>query len=154
MPYQESNFGSISPAPTRIRRRCESKSSPGATAVSCNGVPFFSARFFKSKVGMIRRSISIRSRVATCGATWNGCVQAWKSLFASLLVPTQRFDGGARRLRQCGCRLDCALVRRVYEANFAHDLDIAQPSVLLDCLDRLVEDPVAVLATARGNEAK
>ena len=31
-------------------------------------------------------------------------------------------------------------VRRVYEANFAHDLDIAQPKVLLDCLDRLVED--------------
>ena len=45
-------------------------------------------------------------------------------------------------------------VRRVYEANFAHDLDIAQPKVLLDCLDRLVEDPAAVLATARGNEAK
>ena len=45
-------------------------------------------------------------------------------------------------------------VRRVYEANFAHDLDIAQPSVLLDCLDRLVDDPAAVLATARGNEAK
>ena len=45
-------------------------------------------------------------------------------------------------------------VRRVYEANFAHDLDIAQPSVLVDCLNRLVDDPAAVLATARGNEAK
>jgi len=45
-------------------------------------------------------------------------------------------------------------VRRVYEANFAHDLDIAQPKVLLDCLDRLVEDPAAILATASGNDAK
>ena len=45
-------------------------------------------------------------------------------------------------------------VRRVYEANFAHDLDIAQPSVLVDCLDRLVDDRAAILATARGNEAK
>ena len=47
-----------------------------------------------------------------------------------------------------------SFVRRVYEANFAHDLDIAQPSVLVDCLDRLVDDPAAVLATARGNEAQ
>ena len=70
-------------------------------------------------------------------------------------VPTQRFDGGARRLRANeGAAWIALFVRRVYEANFAHDLDIAQPKVLLDCLDRLVDDRATVFATARSNEAK
>jgi 2-hydroxychromene-2-carboxylate isomerase len=44
--------------------------------------------------------------------------------------------------------------RKVYAANFAGDLDIAQADVLLNCLDGLVNDPEAVLAAARGEEAK
>ncbi len=44
--------------------------------------------------------------------------------------------------------------RKVYSANFAADLDIGQPGVLLDCLRGLVEDPAAVLGAARGQAAK
>jgi 2-hydroxychromene-2-carboxylate isomerase len=44
--------------------------------------------------------------------------------------------------------------RRVYTANFAGDLDIAESSVLLDCLSGIVKDPAAVLAAARGQDAK
>ena len=45
-------------------------------------------------------------------------------------------------------------VRRVYTANFAEDRDIAEPEVLLRCLDGLVEDPAVMLTAARGQEAK
>jgi len=45
-------------------------------------------------------------------------------------------------------------VRNVYTGNFAEDLDIANPAVLLSCLDGLVADPAALLATARGWDAK
>jgi len=45
-------------------------------------------------------------------------------------------------------------VQNVYTANFAKDLDIAQPAVLLDCLEALVSDPAAVLAAAHSAEAK
>ena len=45
-------------------------------------------------------------------------------------------------------------VRKVFVANFAQDLDIAEPNVLLECLDRLVDDPAAVLAAANGEQAK
>jgi 2-hydroxychromene-2-carboxylate isomerase len=45
-------------------------------------------------------------------------------------------------------------VRNVYTANFAEDLDIAEPKVLLNCLDRLVADPAALLAAERGSDAK
>jgi 2-hydroxychromene-2-carboxylate isomerase len=45
-------------------------------------------------------------------------------------------------------------IRKVYTANFAEDLDIAQPTVLLNCLDGLVADPAALLAVARGRDAK
>ncbi len=44
--------------------------------------------------------------------------------------------------------------RRVYRANFTEDLDIAEPTVLSNCLAGLVDDPAAVLAAARGAEAK
>ena len=44
--------------------------------------------------------------------------------------------------------------RRVYTANFAADLDIADVKVLLNCLKGIVEDPAAVLAAARGQGAK
>ena len=44
--------------------------------------------------------------------------------------------------------------RKVYIANFASDLDIAEPSVLLGCLNGLVQDPDLILAAARGPEAK
>ena len=45
-------------------------------------------------------------------------------------------------------------VRRVYTANFAEDLDIAEPGALLNCLSGLVEEPVEVLSAARGQDAK
>jgi 2-hydroxychromene-2-carboxylate isomerase len=45
-------------------------------------------------------------------------------------------------------------VRNVYSANFAQDLDIAEPAVLLSCLDGAAADPAALLAAARGSEAK
>lgn len=45
-------------------------------------------------------------------------------------------------------------VRGVCSANFAHDLDIAKPEVLIGCLDGLVDDPAAVIAGAGGTEAK
>jgi 2-hydroxychromene-2-carboxylate isomerase len=45
-------------------------------------------------------------------------------------------------------------VRKVYSANFADDRDIADPSVLLDCLRGLAPDPGRVLAAAREDVAK
>lgn len=45
-------------------------------------------------------------------------------------------------------------VRRVFSANFAHDLDIAQPNVLFDCLNGLTDDPSALLNAASGEAAK
>jgi 2-hydroxychromene-2-carboxylate isomerase len=83
-------------------------------------------------------------------------------LCASLELPFRKPSQFPRN-GLAAARLACAhegapwialFVRRVYEAIFAHDLDIAQPSVLLDCLDRLVEDPAAILATVRANDAK
>ena len=44
--------------------------------------------------------------------------------------------------------------RNVYAANFAEDLDIAEPAVLLKCLSGLVDDPPAVLASASSDNAK
>jgi 2-hydroxychromene-2-carboxylate isomerase len=45
-------------------------------------------------------------------------------------------------------------VRKVFAANFAQDLDIAEPNILLNCLDGLVDDPTTVLAAASGYQAK
>ena len=45
-------------------------------------------------------------------------------------------------------------VRNVYSANFARDLDIAQPEVVRGCLEGLVADPDAALATATSDAAK
>jgi 2-hydroxychromene-2-carboxylate isomerase len=45
-------------------------------------------------------------------------------------------------------------VQNVYTANFAKDLDIAQPTILLDCLQGLATDPAAIVAAARAVEAK
>jgi 2-hydroxychromene-2-carboxylate isomerase len=44
--------------------------------------------------------------------------------------------------------------RRVYAANFADDRDIAEPAVLLECLNGLTQDPAAMLTAARGQDAK
>jgi 2-hydroxychromene-2-carboxylate isomerase len=44
--------------------------------------------------------------------------------------------------------------RKVYAANFAGDLDIAEPAVLLKCLSGLLDDPPAVLASANSDSAK
>ena len=45
-------------------------------------------------------------------------------------------------------------VRNVYTLNFAEDLDIAKPAVLLRCLDGLVADPAALISAANSREAK
>lgn len=45
-------------------------------------------------------------------------------------------------------------VRRTYGANFARDLDIADPAVLLECLDGLVDDPRRTLERAGSDEVK
>ena len=45
-------------------------------------------------------------------------------------------------------------VRNVYATNFAEDLDIAEPTVLLKCLSGLVDDPAALLASASSDNAK
>jgi 2-hydroxychromene-2-carboxylate isomerase len=45
-------------------------------------------------------------------------------------------------------------VRKVFAANFTQDLDIAEPSVLLGCLNGLLDEPTAVLAAASGEHAK
>lgn len=47
-----------------------------------------------------------------------------------------------------------AFVRRVYTANFGEDRDIADPGVVLGCLDGLVADPQALLAAAGEAEMK
>ena len=47
-----------------------------------------------------------------------------------------------------------AFARRVYAANFAEDRDIAEPGVLLECLDGLVEDPEGILRASQGQDAK
>jgi 2-hydroxychromene-2-carboxylate isomerase len=47
-----------------------------------------------------------------------------------------------------------AFARRVYTANFAADRDIADPAVLLSCLDGLVSDPAAVIAAAADPAVK
>lgn len=47
-----------------------------------------------------------------------------------------------------------AFARRVYSANFAHDRDIAQPEVLLECLAGLVAEPQSVLLAASEAAAK
>ena len=45
-------------------------------------------------------------------------------------------------------------VRRVFTANFALDLDIADPGVLTACLELLNQDPEFVLETATNPESK
>jgi 2-hydroxychromene-2-carboxylate isomerase len=47
-----------------------------------------------------------------------------------------------------------AFVRNVYSANFARDLDISRPEVVAACLQSLVANPDAVLATAGLDDAK
>ena len=47
-----------------------------------------------------------------------------------------------------------AFVRAVYSANFRDDLDIAEPSVLADCLREAGADPDAALDAANTPEAK
>jgi 2-hydroxychromene-2-carboxylate isomerase len=47
-----------------------------------------------------------------------------------------------------------AFVRNVYTANFARDLDISQPAVVLECLRSLVPDPETILAAAGLDDAK
>jgi 2-hydroxychromene-2-carboxylate isomerase len=47
-----------------------------------------------------------------------------------------------------------AFVCNVYLASFAHDLDIADPNVLKDCLRDLTSDPDAQLAASQDDAAK
>lgn len=47
-----------------------------------------------------------------------------------------------------------AFVRNVYGANFAHDRDISEPSVVSECLEGLVSDPGRWLQQAETPETK
>lgn len=47
-----------------------------------------------------------------------------------------------------------AFVRAVYTANFAEDLDIASPDVVAQLLDRVGQEPVALLERAQTAEVK
>ena len=44
--------------------------------------------------------------------------------------------------------------RRVYAANFADDLDISEPDVVLSCLESLVGDPAEILSMAGDERIK
>ena len=83
-------------------------------------------------------------------------------LCAALRIPFRKPSKFPRR-SLFATRIACAtetkdwlpeFARRVYTANFAEDLDIAEPAVLIDCLSGLAKDPAAVLAASRGQEAK
>jgi 2-hydroxychromene-2-carboxylate isomerase len=45
-------------------------------------------------------------------------------------------------------------VRAVYDANFARDLEIAEPAVVAECLARAGQEPAARLEAAQGDAAK
>lgn len=83
-------------------------------------------------------------------------------LCAALRIPFRKPSEFPRR-SLLATRIACAdedsewtreFARRVYKANFAEDLDIAEPAVLLNCLSGLVNDPAAVLAASRDQETK
>jgi 2-hydroxychromene-2-carboxylate isomerase len=83
-------------------------------------------------------------------------------LCASLRIPFQKPTEFPRR-SLLATRIACAhddsewlpeFTRKVYTANFANNLNIADPSVLLGCLNGLVKDPDATLAAARDAAAK
>jgi 2-hydroxychromene-2-carboxylate isomerase len=83
-------------------------------------------------------------------------------LCAGLAIPFRKPSEFPRR-SLLATRVACALedpdwlpefARRVYAANFADDRDIAEPAVLLECLSGLTQDPAAILAAARGQDAK
>lgn len=82
-------------------------------------------------------------------------------LCAALQIPFRKPTEFPRR-SLLATRIACAgqeadwiaeFARRVYTANFAEDLDVAKPAVLLRCLDGLVEDPASMLAAA-GDKAR
>jgi 2-hydroxychromene-2-carboxylate isomerase len=83
-------------------------------------------------------------------------------LCAALQIPFRKPTEFPRR-SLLAIRIACAgeeadwiaeFARRVYTANFAEDLDVAKPAVLLRCLDGLVEDPASMLAAARRQGSK
>ena len=75
---QRSIFGSISPRPIPIRRRCacarlqRRPASPSPFGRSC------SDRSSRRKAGARRRSIFIRPKAAICGAIWNAFAPTWR----------------------------------------------------------------------------
>lgn len=83
-------------------------------------------------------------------------------LCAALRIPFRKPSEFPRRsllATRIGCAAEAKdwlpeFVRRVYLANFAEDLDIAEPGVLLNCLNGLIDDPAAALAASRDQEAK
>ena len=83
-------------------------------------------------------------------------------LCAALQIPFRKPSEFPRR-GLLATRIACAgedgdwvpeFARRVYTANFAENLDIAEPSVLLNCMSGIVRDPAAALSAARGQDAK
>ena len=47
-----------------------------------------------------------------------------------------------------------AFVRAVYDANFARDLEISEPAVVAECLERAGQTPAPILAAASADSAK
>lgn len=89
---------------------------------------------------------------------WRDLERTCARLGIAFRKPSQMPRNGLTAAR-IACAADGAdwlpeFVRRVYGANFAHDLDIAQSKVLLECLDGLVPDPQAQLAMAAAEDAK
>ena len=69
-----------------------------------------------------------------------------------------RFPRNSLPAARIACLLEtdwiAQFVRNIYTANFAENLDIAEPDVLFKCLDGIVAEPAAVLEAAGGDNAK
>ena len=89
---------------------------------------------------------------------WRDLARLCDDLGLPLVLPSVFPRNGLLAARVACAGRDAAwlpgFVRNVYSANFARDLDIAQPEVLLGCLASLVPDPAAVIARAGGDEVK
>lgn len=89
---------------------------------------------------------------------WRDLARICAELDLPLVKPTTFPRNGLLAARVACVGHDAAwlptFVRNVFTANFVHDLDIAQPEVVLGCLDTLAPDPQLVLATASRADAK
>ena len=74
------NSGTSSPRPIPIPRRSGSTRSPKRAALPLRGGLSCSGRYSPRRAGAIRRSISIPSKAATCGATCSASATRWVPL--------------------------------------------------------------------------